>query len=297
MTTLTKILVVLVCLFAFIFTPMAISFAARTYNWRQLANEYQEAAETSLAHERAALATAATAIEQYKASRDQERNRADDAEQRVAALEQQVADVTQKRMDLERARDSWEASARRLSSLMDVVSTDNSNLREENERLKKSEQTLQAQLIQCEDDLADMSANNVILARYLQQRKEELASIRRENEQLREALRLGRAAEPLVSTPDETARPGAVAAQREIRGSVVEFNQARGIVQIDVGSNAGVAPGMIMCVVRDENYICDLEITGDVTPNAAIGRIVNPGGRQPRAGDRVVDEDTLMGRR
>ena len=47
MTTVTKIFVILVCLFAFIFTPMAIQFAARSYKWRDLAQQYQDSAETA----------------------------------------------------------------------------------------------------------------------------------------------------------------------------------------------------------------------------------------------------------
>jgi len=36
-STTTKIFIVLVCLFAFLFTPMTIQFVARTHNWRKLA--------------------------------------------------------------------------------------------------------------------------------------------------------------------------------------------------------------------------------------------------------------------
>ena len=46
MTPVTKIFVVLVCLFAFIFTPLAISFVARSDNWKQLAQSWADQAET-----------------------------------------------------------------------------------------------------------------------------------------------------------------------------------------------------------------------------------------------------------
>ena len=56
MSTTTKIFIVLVCLFAFLFTPMTIQFVARTHNWQKLAQTYQDNALTSQIHNRNVIA-------------------------------------------------------------------------------------------------------------------------------------------------------------------------------------------------------------------------------------------------
>lgn len=293
MTTVTKIFVVLVCLFAFIFTPLAISFAARTHNWRAHAERLQDVAETALAHERSTIGTAASTIEHYKARYEQERQRAENTEQQFVDLQQQMASTTAQLAEAQRSRDSWENSARTLSARMEVIDNNNTQLVEDNQRLTQNEQELQSQLGQCEDDLADMSANNVILARYLKQRKEELAALRAEYDALRETTRFGKGSEALLSPPAESAQAVGPGARPAIRGQVVQVKANEGLASINVGLTSGLQQGMRMVVVRDGKYICDLVMTDDINDTSAVGRIDNPGGNQILEGDPVIDAYSL----
>ncbi len=289
MTTVTKIFIVLVCLFAFIFTPMVISFAARTRNWRLLAEQLQEFAETALAHERSTIATAASTVEHYKALRKQETERAEASEQRITDLERQIEGLTQQQEELERERDQQANTAHVLSAQMNVVNALNEQLLKETKELAQSELKLQKQLAQCEDDLAALSANNVILARYLRQRKEELADARKENEQLRQTLRLGKATGKPLTSETPSAQPAAAAARGKIRGTVTKVNAARGLASIDIGSASGVTKGMVMVVFRGEQYVCDITITEEITRNEAVGQARIPDGQRIRVGDNVMD--------
>ena len=294
MTTVTKIFIVLVCLFAFIFTPMAIQFAGRKDDWKALAEKYEDHAETALAHERSTIATAASTIEHYKALRDQERRRAETDEQRIAELERQIEELTQNVKELERSRDSWENSAQTLSAQMEVINTHNQELVKENKRLTQSELDLQTKLIDRTDRVEELIADMVQLRRQLMQKTEELASVRKENDQLRQMTGIGRAGEALTTTLTPSARPATPTPPTAIRGKVTAVEEAKGWASINVGSASGLAEGMTMVVIRGEDYICDLIITNNVTPTEAVGRMVRvPGGKQIRPGDVLIDLDSF----
>jgi hypothetical protein len=294
LTTVTKIFVVLVCLFAFIFTPMMISFASRTRNWKQAAEMLQEHAQTALAYERSTLATAASTIEHYKSLRDKEAERAREAEQRIADLERQMQDMSIRLEEFKASQQSWENSAQTLSAQLKVINTHNQELTKENRRLLDSELELQSRNIDLKDRIEELSARLVIFRRQLMQKTEELTAVRNENEMLREGQGIGQASSgAFTSGPTPSVGPGATAPQAPILGTITQVNQPQGLASIDVGRSAGLTEGMRMVVIRGDNYVADLVITGDITPAEAVGR-VEPASAQVLPGDRVMDASSFM---
>jgi TolA-binding protein len=296
LTPVTKIFVVLVCLFAFIFTPLAISFVARSHNWKALADQYDTAARTALANERSALGTAASLESYYQRLRDQDSLRVRDMEKQVADLEQKIEQLTREKEALEASRASWESSAQTLTAQIAVTNSVDKALREDNKRLGSSELDLRTRNESLQSRVQELSANAVTLAQQLRQKIEELTGIRQENDQLRKKLHLGQPSEVFTSTPTPTAKGTTPPPHAEIRGSVTQVKANEGLASIDVGSSAGVKEGMVMAVIRDSEYICDLVITGKVDPTQAVGKITAEGARQIRPGDTVIDEESLMAR-
>lgn len=296
MTPVTKIFVVLVCLFAFIFTPLTIGFVAQSYNWKALAEQYKERMETALAHERASLAAAASAVSHYQAQRESDRLEIQRLESRIAQLDQEKEQLTRDKEALSASRASWESSAQTLSAQLKVINTHNQALSDENARLTKSEQELQARNAALQDRVEELSANSVTLAQQLRQKIEELTAVRHENDELRQNLQLGKASEVLTSAAEPSVRAGGPAPKAEIRGSVTDVRANEGLASIDVGSSAGVTEGMVMAVIRDSEYICDLIITDKIDPTQAVGKIAAQGGKEIRPGDTVIDERSLMAR-
>ena len=296
MTPVTKILVVLVCLFAFIFTPLTIGFVAQSYHWKTLAESYKGTIDTMVANERATLAQAASTVSYYQAQREDDRRKRQELQDTIAGLERTNEQLTQEKQALEASRASWESSAQTLSAQLKVIGNHNVALSDENKRLTTSEQDLQARNIGLQDRVQELSANAVTLAQQLRQKIEEMTAIRQENDQLRQSLQLGKASEVLTSAAQPSAKAGAPAPKSEIHGSVTEVRANEGLASVDVGSAAGITEGMVMAVIRNNDYICDLVITDKIDPTQAVGKIAIQGGKEIRPGDSVIDAASLMGR-
>jgi len=295
LTTITKVFVILVCLFALVFTPLAIQFAARSHNWQQVAESFRDQAQTAYANERSAYALAAAEVEYYEDLLRSERQSHADARARIAELERQQDQLTQKGNELQASQDSWSRSATLLSNQLAVESQRNKELAKAREDALSRERELQTQNLQLTDRVKDLSTEVAILDEQNKQRAEEIASHREENKKLREQLKLGQAGQVVT-----TATPTAVAATPVAAGPVVgEVTDVSGpLATINVGSSSGVREGMVAVVTRGGNYVCDLEITSNVTPNEAVGRIMyEEPGRRIRAGDKVQDATSFETRR
>ena len=296
MTPVTKILVVLVCLFAFIFTPLTIGFVAQSYHWKTLAEQYQGTITTMVATERATLSSAASAIIQCQAEREADRQQMQQLRSTITALENTNNTLTHEKEALDASRARWESDASTLTAQLKVIGNHNLTLSTENTRLTKSEQDLQARNINLQDRVQELSANAVTLAQQLRQKIEELTAIRQENDQLRQSLQLGKASEALTSAAQPSAKAGTTAPKSPIQGSVTEVRANEGLASVDVGSAAGVTEGMVLAVYRNTGYICDLVITDKIDPTQAVGKIDLQSGKEIRPGDTVMDVASLMSR-
>ena len=294
MTTLTKIFVILVCLFAFTFTPVAIFFAGRTYDWKELATQYQEVAQTALAREMNALAVASSEIQHYRSLRDQEHDRFIQARQQIDDLDGKVGTLTQERDQLDRSRDNWERSASLLTAELAILNKHNQELTKAKETLLADERVLRADNNWLTDQIKDHKADIEILKKQLYQLQETVAYQKNENEQLRDRLNLGRAERPPLSTPTPDAEAMSPSPASPIYGSVVEVRGKT--ASIDVGGASGVTAGMTMVVLRGSKYICDLTVTS-VTPNESVGEIGLTGGERIHTGDQVVDLNNFQSRK
>lgn len=291
MTTTAKVFVVLVCLFAFIFTPMAIQFAARTHNWRQTALDYRDLAESAYANERSVLAIAAAEIERYKKLRDEQRELLLDTQQSFDELQREMAALQEDYETLKSTRDSLQRSVALLTSQMEIESKQNAELAQAKEAALERERTLRMKEIALTKRINELTADLVVRSQQLKQKLAELSVYRDENEELRRALKIGSPGEVSVAGPTPLARAAAPVATSPIMGQITRVDGRR--ATINVGSASGVRPGMVMVVMRGDDYIADLEITEDITPNEAVGMIMHERDRRVRAFDQVIDEASL----
>ena len=296
MTTTTKIFIVLVCLFAFIFTPVAIVFASRTYNWKALAENYQHDAQAAEAAARSAKAIGASEIEYYRSLRDQEQKRALEAQQKITELEQKLAATTAARDELDRKQDLLQTQNTVLAGELKVQSTHNKELGDAREKALAHQRELQGTNAWLTDRVQKLQAESDVLKQQLNQKLQEIASFREENDQLRRSLNLGRAGEIATATSNPAAEPISPSASSPVQGSVTEVRG--GLATVDVGSASGLQPGMTMVVTRNNfrEYVGDLKITKEVTPNQAVGQVVAASGKQVRPGDTVMDERSFNAR-
>jgi len=295
LTTITKVFVILVCLFALIFTPLAIQFAARSHDWKSAAQSYYDLAETAQAHQRSALAVAAGEIAHHQDLLATERNSLANAQKRIGDLEQQLANITQERNQYAASRDNWERSATLLTNQLTVESERNNSLTQAREEALNQERLLRTQNLQLADRVKDLTAEVAILDQQNRQRVEELASFREENRKLRDSLKLGQGGQ-LVSTATPTALAAMPVASGPVTGEVVDVNGP--LATLNVGSTSGLREGAVIVVTRSGNYICDLEVTSNISPNEAVGRIMyEEPGRRIRVGDKAQDATSFETRK
>lgn len=287
MTTTTKIFVILVCVLTFIFTPLVIAYAAQKENWRQLANDYREELNIAYANERSIMAIAASETQRYKALLDQQRVQMADLRQQVVNLQDELAQVTRQRDQLALSEDDFAKSARLLTAQMAITTEHNEKLNAARERALAQERELRIRNLQLADAMKEANAKIVVLNQQLRQKVEELAFFRQENERLRAMTGVGMAEAPLTAAPTPAAEPVTPVTAAPIRGTVTRVEGP--LATIDVGSAAGLREGMRMVVLRDNAYVCDLEITDAVNPTEAVGRVLLERNRRIRPGDTVED--------
>jgi len=287
LTTTTKIFVILVCVLTFIFTPLVISYAAQKENWRQLANDYREELNIAYANERSVMAIAAAETLRLKALQDRQRLQLVDLQQRIAELQDQLASLTRQRDQLALSEDDFQKAARLLTAEMAIKTRHNEQLNAAREQALQRERELRMRNLQLVDAIKEADAKIVVLNQQLRQKIEELAYYRQENEKLRAATGVGMAEPPLTAVPAAPAKATTPVPAAPIRGTVTRVEGA--LATVDVGSAAGVRKGMRMVVLRDNSYVCDLEITDAVTPTEAVGRILLERDKRIRPGDKVED--------
>ena len=294
MTTTTKIFVILVCLFSFILTPLVISYAAQKENWRRLANDSRSELNIAYAGQQSALAILTAEADRFAALQKQEQSRYLDLQQQYVQLQRQLADLTQDRDQLARSRDDWETSACLLTAEMTIKTKHNQELTEAKESALARERDLQARNLQLADRVKELDAQVVVLTQKLRQEDEVIAVMRQENVDFRRGTGFGQAGPPLTASPTPTAQAAGPAAASPIRGSVTRVEGT--LATIDVGSAAGVRPEMLMVVLRDGGYVCDLEITSQVTPTEAVGKIVvynTETDKRIQPGDKIEDSESF----
>lgn len=294
MTTTTKVFVILVCLFAFIFTPMAIQFAGRTHNWRETAITNAEGWETALAQAQATEAIAKSQIMHYQSLRREDQLMIDDLKNQIQELETKLANATIESKRVAQERDSCLASLERTTAQGAILAAHNKNLVENKDALTESEAEVQARNALLTERVNELMNNLVILRQQLEKRNQEMAVCRQENEQLREDCGLGTATGGFTSvSPQGNVQAAEPAVRSPIRGRVQEVQGD--LVRVDVGSASGASEGMTLVIIRDGDYVGDIQITSEVSPNEAVGELTMTGaqGLRPKVGDVVVDVRTL----
>lgn len=287
MTTTTKIFVVLVCIFTFIFTPIAISFATRVHDWRDLAEQYVDHVETSSASFRAVQSIAQAQINHYRGLMRQAKQEVQNRDQTIAGLEENRDALQLQYDELDRQRESWRTSAERLTAEMSVINAHNQELVNANKNLTSSELELASRSNDLSERVKELTSQVVILQQELRQAQENAAFYAKENEDLRKTLQLGRASSLLTSGAASTAEASSPAGWAPVRGEVTEVKG--NLATINVGSSAGVGPNMTMVVLRDNTYVCDLVVTDTVTPTEAVASVQLTTGLRVRAGDSIMD--------
>ena len=288
MSTLTKVFIVLLCVFSIAFTTMTVSIVAKWADWKELANDYQQhavVADTNLRHMIAAnAAELATANDTIKGHLEQ-----------IGKLEGQLQasqnEVAQIRSELARAaseKSSSEAMNRGLVAQLQSTEAAREGYRTQRDELERRGIELERRNIDLNDRVNELTARVAVMMEQKRQLEQQINIVRSENENLARAAHRPSAA--ITMEEPAGAAMGQVtaitpAARSPVRGQVLEVSGD--IVTISVGEADGVKKNMVFVVHRGDKYIRDVEITL-LDANQSAGRLMGSG-PMPRVGDQVTD--------
>ncbi|MGB0715095.1 MAG: hypothetical protein ACPGXK_04405 [Phycisphaerae bacterium] len=296
MSTLTKVFVILLVVFSIAFTSMTVSIAARTTNWREVAQRYEEharVADTNLRHLIAAnaaeLASATDAVNRHQRTIAELETRLKEAETEAAQLQGELARARSDRSNLE-------AMQRTTLALLQNAQSESEAYRGQRGDLETQSIDLRQRNIDLNDRVNELTASVDVLIEQKRQAEQQINMLSSENKRMSRRLEAPSAA-LAMEDPDSAAMrrvaPRTPISATAIRGRITKIEGD--IVTMSVGASDGVERDMVFVVYRGEEYIGDVEVVG-LTPDECAGRLTSST-IMPTPGDFVADLQSFQASR
>ena len=289
MSTLTKVLIVLLTFASIFLCAIVVTYVASADDYKQKfvnqSNSYQ-----------AAVKSEENANKQLNNTIDDKKIETDKLGEQIASLENDINKLESDLANAERDRDD---ATQKVNSWAAIV-MDFSKTIENNEKLAKgalAERDLkEAELIKQGKDLKDTTAalmENMAIVRQLQEESKRLLEEKTElQDKLDQYLRqYGKAiAEPMpVTAVQEAARLTPPTKDIDLNGSITEVDLKNLLAEISIGEADGVKEGMRFHLTRGDKFICDIVIL-DVWPEKAVGwleLLQDQPQNQPKIDDKI----------
>ncbi|MGB2809594.1 MAG: hypothetical protein WBC22_17765 [Sedimentisphaerales bacterium] len=287
MSTLTKILIVLLTISSFFLCAIVVTYVATADNYKQQYND--------LRAERDSLKkTTADKIEQYNQKVAEKDALEDRLNREIASLNTEISTL---KGDLKAANDERKIMTQRVSDMASVVETSSQTTSETTKLLMDTQAQLtkvdseRIKLIAQFDDTSATLLEKLAIIQTLQTEKKQLLEEKVELLSRMDKLLqpVGRVPEPVVTVtrPKEIARPAPVTTEKiGLRGLVTAVDSKNKMASISIGTADGVKEGMKFHVTRGDKFVCDILII-DTDAEEAVGALELVQ-EQPRAGDTVT---------
>ena len=289
MSTLTKVLIVLLTIASIFLCGIVVTYVANADNYKQKFDNLSNGYAAAKKNEDNAKTQLNNTIE--------EKNRnAEKLGEQIASLDGQINKLKSDLANAERDRDD---ATRKVNSWMTIVK-DFSVTVENNDKLVKDalaeRDAKENELIKQGKELKGTTAalmDNMAIVRQLQEGSKRLLE---EKTELQNKLDLylrqyGKAiAEPMpVSAAPESVRLTPPTKDIDLNGSITEVDLKTLLAEVSIGAANGVKEGMRFHLTRGDKFICDIVIL-DVWPEKAVGwleLLQDQPQDQPRVNDRV----------
>lgn len=289
MSTLTKVLIVLLTIASIFLCGVVVTYVASADNYKQMYDQRRSSEMTAKQQRDRTIeewnaAQKAMAEEKTKLNADMAALQA-----QISTLKGQVADALRERDDARRRKENYE-------SLLAA----NAKTGELHAQLQKEAQDaqvkLEAEKTRLEDELDGVTgALNEKLAIVMQLEAkvkgltEEKTAIQNKLDQfLRQYGKVTAQAAP-VTVMREAARVAPPATDIDLKGSLSAVDLKNLLAEISIGAADGVKKGMRFHATRDSKFICDVVVL-DVEPDKALGwleLLQDQPQDKPKAGDAV----------
>ena len=283
MSTLTKVLIVLLSLSTIFISGIMVTFVATQQN-------YQEAYKAQKALAKAASDDLAAYDQRFaeKSFQMEELNKAHLAEKQ--ALTAQITELTVARRMAETERDELKAKAASWDNTIKGFETTITNNAGTLKLTQGELDEARAVVINLKERLNELTATQYDKYVEVEQLKSQVKNLREAKftlEKRIEALSGGKAPEPVetITQVYSQAKPAAnITVSAPLKGVITEVGPR--LVSISIGSADGVTVGTVFHVIRGQEFICNVKITNTDVDKAA--GIIELEMEQPKVGDSVT---------
>lgn len=286
MSTLTKILIVLMTIASIFLCGIVITYVASANNYKQQYDRQYTSFQSSEQKRKSAKA-------QLKEEMDKAAQQGKELNDKIAAQNLKIGELEgslnealrEKTQQLNRA-DGFAALVEGMTKTNDRQGALITNITSRLENAEAELTTEQGQHKETARSLLEKMAIISTLEETNKRLQEETADLHKRLDQV--LNQYGKAiVPPTPVTPiSEKARPAPpITRAIDLKGKIANVDFSNRIAEISIGSAQGVEQGMRFHVTRGEQFICDILIS-DVEPEKAAGRLEVVQG-EPRAGDII----------
>ena len=288
MSTLTKVLIVLLTIVSIFLCGIVVTYVANAENYRQKYVALNNSERATREKERNVTEQLNKTIEQADQQKKVLSGEVALLKQEVDSLKADLAEALRQKDDALQRVNNWAAIVMDFSKTTDKQ---RQLLEDTHAELK----TMQADLIKEQREHKETTTALVEKMSIVAQLEEKTKRLLEEKTELQNRAdqflqQFGKAvAAPVPVTPiKEKAQVAAVTTDIALKGLVSEVDLKNSLAQISIGSADGVKAGMRFHVVRGDEFICDILIF-DVEPEKAVGvlELMEATQLQPRAGDNI----------
>jgi len=287
LSTLTKILIVLVTISSIFLCGIVVTYVALADNYKDKYDEIKTERDSF-------KETADDKTEQLNKKIAEKDALEDKLNREIAKLNTEISTL---KGDLKAANDEQKISNQRLSDMASVVETTTQTSKETTKllmdtqaqlTLAEAEKTkLEAQFEDTSNTLLEKLAIIQTLEKEKKQLLEEKAELQSRMDKLLQPTGKAPAPVVIVTPPTDVARPAPVITKKiELRGLVTAVDSKNKMAGISIGTADGVKEGMRFHVTRANKFICDILII-DTDAEEAVG-VLELIEEQPRPGDTVA---------
>jgi len=285
LSTLTKVLIVLLTVFSIFLCGIVVTYVANADNQKKIAQD----ATRDLRAARTAREAAQNDLAAAKEQADQMRR---DLEAQMNQLTVTITDLQAKLESVQRENTQMSQRVRDMGASVQQANELQASQMQQAQAAQEQVATLEAERTRLEKELAETDQTlmeKMAIVAQLEERVKQLIEANQELEtRVNQYLRpsgLTTAAPVTVTQRTGIAVPAAPPVARDIglnaRIAAVDIKNA--LAELSIGSAAGVRPDMRFHVTRDQQFVCDIRIL-DVGPDQSVG-ILEKIQVAPRVGD------------
>jgi len=288
LSTLTKVLIVLLTISSIFLCGIVVTYVSNAHNYKKLYTDLKNAKLAAEENEKNAKDQLNSAIEEAGKQEQALKKNISDLKIQVDQLETQLAEANRKADEAVAQENVWKV-------LSDDFLTANKDLQTILQGKLDELTSVDARRIQGDKELIETTDTLIQKMAIIDSLEKQLKLQLEEKTDLQSQLgsrlqRSGQTVAPTVTvTPlKETARVATPAVDIGLNGLITTVDMDNSLAEISIGGANGVKQNMKFHVTRADKFICDIVIL-DVEPENAIGtlELMDVTKEQPKAGDTV----------